>query len=255
MNQRSFALLLVLAILFIFPAFAPYEPLQAVGPALSPPSAAHWFGTDLYGRDVFSRVLHGGWRTASMAGGATLLALAGALLVGCIATLLGPWADFITRSLTEALLAIPSLLIALVAVALFGNGPIPLTLAMAIALFPPYARVARAVLRQAQIHPHIEAARALGGRPWHIWRWHVLPIAWTEIAAFGLVIFGWAALGIGVLSFLGFGGDPAVPEWGAMLADARASYRLGIWTALAPGCAFLLLLLLVQSQENGPPRR
>ncbi len=233
------------------PFIAPYDPLAEVGAALAAPSTQHLFGTDLIGRDVFSRTLHGGARTLSIG----IIAFACTVLIGGViglsAGFFGGLFDALIVSLTDALLAIPSLLIALSLLTLAGSGSLQIALAAALSGLPAYLRVVRAAARTIRTQPYIEAARAVGASNLGLlWR-HALPNAAPICLSAGVVALAWAILNAATLHFLGFGGDPSLPEWGAMLAEGRAVFRAAPWVACAPGVALTLTLLAV----NGVARR
>jgi len=224
------------------PKIAPYGPLDEAGASLQPPDWQHPFGTDLAGRDVWSRVLNGAGRTLLIAALATACAALPGTALGLSAGYLGGWLDSALMLLTDALLAVPSLLVAMCVIALTGYGPGQIALATGIAGLPPYIRIARATAQNVRHQLYIEAARSLGARTPGIIVRHILPNARRPLIAFGLVTLSWAILNSAALHFLGFGGDPSLPEWGAMLADARQVYRIAPWVALGPGLALMLTL-------------
>ena len=251
MNAQRRWMPLVMTALFVSvalfaPRLAPYDPLHTDPVnALQAPSSAHVFGTDILGRDVFSRVLHGATRTLLMAGGATALALVVGTALGIAATARG-FGRGIDLLLT-ALLAIPGLVIALVAVTLSGAGETALAIAVGIAQIATCARVTRAAARAAGHTGYVEAARSLGARERGIaWR-HILPNAAPTVLAYAAVIFTYAILNVAALAFLGLGGDLSSPEWGAMLAEGRQVFRTAPWVAFAPGAAITLAALLANA--------
>lgn len=225
------------------PLIAPYDPLATVGEALMAPSAQHWLGTDLIGRDVLSRVLHGSARTLSIA----LIALCSTVLIGGLVGLcagfFGGALDWLVVSLSDALLAMPSLLIALCVLTVAGSGTWQIALAAALSGLPAYLRVVRAAARTVRAQPYIEAARSLGVSAIGVlWR-HILPNALPTCLSAGVVALAWAVLNAATLHFLGFGGDPSAPELGAMLAEGRLVFRAAPWVAFSAGMALTLLLL------------
>ncbi len=240
-----FVLGIIVAVSLLAPLIAPYDPLDGTGQTLDAPSTAHLLGTDLIGRDVFSRVLYGAGRTLLIAALALLLSVLPGLVAGLIAGYYGGWSDLLISLLADALLAIPALLIALSVVAITGSGSAQVALAVGISGWPTYTRVARAATRAVRTRPFVEAARSIGAPPGHILRWHVLPNIAQPLIGFATVTLGWAIMSAATLNFLGFGGDPASPEWGAMLADGRQVYRVAPWAALAPGLAIMLTLFVV----------
>lgn len=241
-------LILIVLISLLAPWLAPYDPLDApTGAELQPLSPAHVLGTDLIGRDVFSRVLYGGSRTLTVAALALALSVLPGLALGAVAGYLGGPADRAITILLDALLAFPGLLLALTLIAIFGNGLAQVALAVGLSGMPAYARVVRAATREAQSRPFVEAARSLGARPRRILLRHILPNVAGPLLAFATAVLAWAILNAATLNFLGFGGDPAAPEWGLMLAEGRQVYRVAPWTVAAPGLAIMLTLLAVNA--------
>lgn len=239
-----FFLVLIAAISLLAPWIAPHDPLDAVtGQELRPPSAQFWLGTDLLGRDVYSRVLFGGRRTLTIALLALALAVGPGLLIGTLAGYVGGWFDQAVRVVIDALLAFPGLLLALSVIALLGSGSLAVGIAAGVAGLPAYARVARAAARDVRSRPYVEAARAIGATPRAILAAHILPNMLGTLLAFATVTLSWAILNAATLNFLGFGGDPAAPEWGTMLAEGRQAFRIAPWAVIAPGVAIMLTVL------------
>ncbi len=240
------------------PWLAAYEPRAAVAEPLQAPSAAHGFGTDLLGRDVFSRTLYGGRRMLVIAALALLVTVPPGLAVGVAAGYAGRWVDAALMALVDAMLAFPSLLLALALVALVGRGTVQIAVAVGVAGVPTYARMARAAVLEARTRPFVEAARALGTPPLRIMAWHIVPTVAPTLAAFAGVSLSWALLNSAALTFLGYSGDISAPDWGVMLAEGRAVFRTAPWVALAPGVALSALVLALNGVAHGlalPPRR
>jgi peptide/nickel transport system permease protein len=248
-SQRAIALsilALIVILSVLAPWIAPHDPLHAeTGDELKPPSAIHPFGTDLLGRDVYSRVLYGGRSTLSVAGLALALAVLPGLVIGLIAGYTTGMIDEIVTVVLDALLAFPALLLALTIVAIVGGGPLQVGVAVGLAGIPPYARVVRAAALSVRAQPFVEAARAIGAMPGHIVIYHVAPNLANTLVGFATVILSWAILNAATLNFLGFGGDPSVPEWGSMLASSRQAFRVAPWAAIAPGVAIMVTLFAV----------
>lgn len=226
------------------PSLASYDPI-ATAPAnqLQPPSLSHLAGTDLFGRDVWSRLLWGG----RLSLGAGTLAVALAVLPGSLLGLLAGYAggkleSFLMR-IVDVLLAFPSLLLALTIVALLGPGLVSVALAVGLAGIPRFARLVRASASGVRSEPFIEAARVTGCRPVRILLSHVAPNVREIIIPLVSLEFGYALLNISALSFLGLGAQPPTPEWGAMLADGRVLLRHAPWVSVAPGLAITLSVL------------
>jgi len=222
----------------------PYEQLQ-------PPSRQHLFGTDLLGRDVFSRVLYGGRRTLGIALLTAGVTLVPGLGLGLLAGYAGRWVDAALMTLMDALLAFPSLLMALALIALFGSGRFQIMYAVGIAGIPAYARVTRAAVLEARALPFVEAAQAIGARPAGIlWR-HILPAIASPLLAFAGVTLSWAILNGAALTFLGYGGDISAPDWGVMLTSGREAFRTAPWAVIAPGVALSLAVFAINLLASG----
>lgn len=205
---------------------------------LTSPSAAHWFGTDLLGRDVYSRTLYGGRRTLPLGLAATCIAVAPGVLIGIVAGYAGRRVDAALTTGADALLAFPNLLLALALVAVLGRGSSEIALAIGIAGIAPMMRVIRAATLETRAREYVTAARSLGAHPAGIlWR-HVLPAVRPALVSFAGITFSWALLNGAALVFLGYGGAVGVPDWGVMLAEGRQSFQTAPWIATAPG-AFL----------------
>jgi ABC-type dipeptide/oligopeptide/nickel transport system permease subunit len=237
-------LLLMIGLSLAAPHLSPYDPV-ATAPAdqLLPPSLAHPAGTDLFGRDVWSRLLWGG--RLSLGAGVLVVALAAlpGTLVGLLAGYAGGRLDSLLMRIVDVLLAFPSLLLALTLVALLGPGLVSAALAVGLAGIPRFARVVRAGALGMRSEPFIEAARAVGCRPGRILLRHVAPNVQGIVIPLSALELGYALLNIGALSFLGLGAQPPTPEWGAMLAEGRVLLRHAPWIVTAPGLAITLSVL------------
>jgi ABC-type dipeptide/oligopeptide/nickel transport system permease subunit len=208
---------------------------------MQPPDAAHLLGTDMLGRDVLSRALYGGQHTLLIAALATAIAVLPGVLLGLAALA----ADRPASVLINALLAFPGLLLALVVMTLLGQGALPLALATGITQIAPCARVTRAAVLGARGQGYVEAARSLGAGWVRIVTYHLLPNVLTTLLAYAAVVFAYAVLNSAALSFLGLGGQPGIPDWGAMLYEGRQAFRGAPWVAAAPGLAVTLTVILV----------
>jgi peptide/nickel transport system permease protein len=237
-------LVVIIGLSLVAPYLAPYDPV-ATNPAaqLRPPSLGHLAGTDLFGRDVWSRLLWGGRLSMGAGISAVLLAVLPGSLLGLLAGYAGGRVDAFLMRLVEVLLAFPSLLLALTLVALLGQGLISVILAVGLAGIPRFARVVRASTSQLRSEPFIEAARAVGCRPERILLRHVAPNLRALLIPLTTLELGYALLNIGALSFLGLGAQPPTPEWGVMLAEGRTYLRQAPWISTAPGLAISLSVL------------
>jgi ABC-type dipeptide/oligopeptide/nickel transport system permease subunit len=247
---------LIAAALIFAPQIAPYDPMQtAPDQTMQPPGVEHPFGTDAFGRDVFSRLLYGGQRTLAITIFATTTTVLAGLCLGLVASAAGGWFERMALSFINALLAFPSLLLALIILTLLGTGAVPLALATGLSQVGAYARIVRSAV--IAVHPalYIEAALVMGADSRHIFLRHILPNIQPTITAYAGVMFSYNLLNSAALSFLGLGGAPGVPDWGVMLADGRAVLRAAPWMSLAPGIAITLVVMAVNHLASGINRR
>ncbi len=260
MKHSLLTLGLIVSVLLAVPILFPADPMQTDPQnAMQPPTASHPLGTDMLGRDVFSRVLYGGQRTLLITITATIITIGGGAVLGLAAGLSdNRWLDTAATILTNALLALPGLLLALVILTLLGAGALPLALATGLAQVGTYARVTRAAVITIRSMQYVEAAAALGAAPRRILFQHIWPNIQPVLLAYAGVVFSYNLLNGAALSFLGLGGEPGTPDWGVMLAEGRAALRAAPWVGLAPGLAITLTVMAVNrlAREWGQlPRR
>lgn len=223
---------------------APVDPLQTdVRAALEPPSAAHWFGTDQSGRDVFSRVVHGAGRSVGIGLLATALALVVGLVIGAMAGIAPRPVDAATMRINDVLMAFPEFLVALVVVAILGPGAVNVAIAVTLAAVPVYVRLARVQTRTLVVAEHVEAARILGVPRAQAFARHVVPGVLGSLSVLATIGIGSSILAIAGLSFLGLGPTEPVPEWGLMLAGGRNVLGTAWWIAVFPGLAITLTVI------------
>ena len=233
------------------PWITPFNPMKMdILGRLKPPSAAHWFGTDEYGRDVLSRVMLGA-RLSLLVG---LLVVVVATLLG---TLLGLAAGYIRpldgllMRLTDALMAFPDILLAIALVAALGPTAVNVVMALGIVYAPRLARVVRASTLVIRELPYVEAARALGVPTPVILVRHVLRNVASPILVQGTFIFANAILAEAGLSFLGVGISPDIPTWGTMIAVGRQYMDQAGWIMMFPGAAIVVTVLALQLVGDG----
>lgn len=242
----------LLAAVAAAPWLSPFDPTAVDPPnGLAGSSRLHPLGTDLLGRDVFARILHGG-RTSVIA---AIVATAGVavlgLLFGVVAGLMGGIVDTLVMRLVEILQALPLLIVAMVTVGLLGGGTDKLVLTVVLLGWPGHARVVRAVALSIRERAFVDAARSLGASRLRIMARHVVPGVAGTVATLSMIELGRFVLVLSTLSFLGFGVKPPNPEWGAMLADARTSFFLAPRLLVYPGIAISLLVLAVNLVGDG----
>jgi peptide/nickel transport system permease protein len=234
------------------PALAPQSPTAIDAESrLAPPSAAHLFGTDRFGRDIFSRVLLGG-RVALAIGllGAALSVLVGGF-VGVLFGYLGGLADEVVMRVVDALISIPGLLLLLVIVTGLGSGYPVILLAMVLSYAPGVVRVARAAAQEYAPRDFITAARARGEGSLSI----VMRELWPNVLDVLLVEFAmcasWIILSVSGLSFLGFGVNPPTPDWGLMVAENRSMLQVAPWGIVFPILAISTLVVALNLVSDG----
>lgn len=214
---------LFIGVAALAPVIAPYGPYeQRVGKGLEAPSLAHLFGTDLLGRDMFSRVLYGAQISLQVGVIAVLMALIGGGLLGALAGGLGGRVDSVLMRITDVFLAIPSILLAIGIIAWLDRGMLQLMLAIAVAYVPIFARLLRGSILALRESDYVIAATAVGASRLRLLARHMLPNALTPLIVQATLILATAIIDIAGLGFLGLGPpDPRTPEWGTMLVDAR----------------------------------
>lgn len=233
--------LVLLAAAIVAPwLIAPGDPL-AVSPAegFQPPSLAHPFGTDESGRDLFTRVVHGTAPSAGIGMAATAIGIGIGLVLG-FASGLGPrWLDAALGRVIEVLFALPTLVLALLLVAVIGPGSTASIIAIGAATAPGYARILRARVRGVSRSGYLEYARLEGtGRVRAFFR-HTAPNSLWPLAAVATLGIGQAIVWVSSLSFLGLGAVPPSPEWGAMLNAGRVYISTAWWMTVFPGLAIV----------------
>ena len=246
------AFVLILLVTVAAPLIAPYDPLKMVpGDYLKPPSAQHLFGTDRFGRDIFSRTLYGG--RISLAVGLIAMAIAAAVgtALGVVAGYRGGLTDGAIMRFVDILLAFPGLLLALSIVALLGPGINNVILAVGIAGTASYARLVRGCVLSAREDLYIEAARACGCPTSRILVRHLLPNIIAPVIVLSALDIAWAILLASSLSFLGLGAQPPTAEWGAMLNDGRGLLVEAPWLTVYPGLMIMATVLTINVFGDG----
>ncbi|CAN7307065.1 nickel transporter permease [Mesorhizobium sp. LjNodule214] len=248
-NRLAFVGLLIIIGLLVVAAFAdvlaPYSPTigDLKGSRLLAPSAAHWFGTDDLGRDIYSRIIYGSRWTLYVVILVAIIAAPIGLLVGTVAGYAGGWTDAILMRITDIFLAFPKLILALAFVAALGPGIENAVLAIAITSWPPYARIARAETLTVRNSDYIKAVQLMGASPFRIVLRHIMPLCISSLIIRVTLDMAGIILTAAGLGFLGLGAQPPLPEWGAMIASGRRFVLDQWWVAGAPGFAILIVSL------------
>ncbi|GAA4003336.1 ABC transporter permease [Deinococcus rubellus] len=236
-------LLFLLVAALIGPLFLGSPGAQDLAVRLSPPSAAHWLGTDQLGRDVLTRVLNGARISLSLGVGVMLASLVSGSLIGLLAGLLGGWWDEVLMRVTDVFLAFPSLILAMAISAALGPSLTNVMIAVALVSWPTYARLIRAQVLALREREFVEAARALGSSQGRVALRHLLPNSLAPLLVQGSFDVGSAILTAAGLGFIGFGAQPPTPEWGAMVSETRNYISQAPWASSAPAVAILLTVL------------
>ena len=223
------------------PVIAPHDPIaQDLTLRLQAPSAEHLFGTDNFGRDIFSRVIYGG-RYSLLAGCLTVV-IAGVIgtFYGAIAGYVGGWVDNVMMRLSEMILSFPSLILAMIINAVMGSNLSNTMFALVIVAWPTYARLMRSVVLSVKENEYVTASEALGASRLRILLKEVIPNSISSVLIMATTDIGNQILMFSTLSFLGLGSAPPTPEWGMMVSDG-VGYFNKFWVAGFPGLAIFTM--------------
>ncbi|MDF3835782.1 glutathione ABC transporter permease GsiD [Cupriavidus basilensis] len=252
LGAGAFVLLLVAVAIFA-PHLVPYDPENFFDyDALNAgPSAAHWFGVDSLGRDIFSRIL-AGTRISLAAGFFSVIigAVVGTVL-GLLAGYYEGWWDRIVTRVSDVLFAFPGILLAIGIVAILGNGMTNVIFAVAVFSIPAFARLVRGNTLMLKRLTYVEAARSIGASDFTILMRHILPGTISSIVVYFSMRIGTSIITAASLSFLGLGAQPPTPEWGAMLNEARADMVTAPHVAIFPSLAIFLTVLAFNLLGDG----
>lgn len=247
-RKASIAGLVVLTIFFLMaiigPSLCSYDPLaQDIKNMSQGPSGAHWFGTDYLGRDTFTRIVYGARMSLFISFSGVLSGCLIGVLLGVWAGYYGGWVDAVISRVIDVLLAFPGLLLAIVIVAILGNGDKNTIIAIAVFAIPSIARMVRGVVISNKDAQYIGAARVMGESNTRIILTHIIPNSVSQIIVNVTLNLGTAILTSSSLSFLGMGVQPPSPEWGAMLNKAKEVLRTNPWEAVFPGLVITLVVM------------
>jgi len=251
-----FVLLVIVALLA--PVIAPHLPnAQYRDAVLLPPfweeggSAVFPLGTDPVGRDMLSRLLYGAQYSLFIGVVVTTIALLGGIFIGVIAGYFGGWIDTVIMRIMDVILAFPSLLLALVLVAVLGPGLTNAMIAIALVLQPHFVRLTRAAVLTEKGREYVTAARVAGAGPMRLMFRTILPNTMAPLIVQATLSFSSAILDAAALGFLGMGAQPPTPEWGTMLAEAREFILRAWWVVTFPGIAILITVLAINLVGDG----
>ena len=246
-KSAMFGLVVIVALILVAifaPWIAPYDPAKQSWTAIrKAPSMLYWFGTDESGRDNFSRVLYGA-RASLMAGVVSItIALGLGVPIGLLAAYRGGWTDIIVSRITDAMLAIPFLILAIALAAFLGPSLTNAMIAIGITATPIFVRLTRGQVIGVKVEDYVEAARAVGNPAHRIAFRHILPNIMPALLVQASLSIAAAIIGEASLSFLGLGQQPPAPSWGSMLNTAQRFLTQAPWMAIYPGLAIFLTVL------------
>jgi ABC-type dipeptide/oligopeptide/nickel transport system permease subunit len=234
------------------PLIAPYSPKQMdVSAILQAPSSAHIFGTDEYGRDLFSRVLYGGRPTLLVASATVLASLLVGVPIGIFAGFYGGRRDLVVMRVVEFGFSLPALILAITVVAFLGGGLGNVIIALTIVYAPLLARVARAATLSVSRQPFVLAARAIGERNRTIMATQIAPNIMSQVLVQAALVFAYAVLAEASLSFLGLGTHGPEASWGRMLKEALPLIEVAPWMGIFPGVFLALTLIGLNLMGDG----
>jgi peptide/nickel transport system permease protein len=247
--------LVVVAVAVLGPVFAPYDYAQVIGAPLDLPRPGSLLGTDILGRDVLSRVLHGGAPLLLVSFGATLLAYAVGAAWAILATLKWRIFDMVSLALVDILLSLPPLIVGLVLLAGGGSGNVVISLALAVIQVPRVYRIIRAAAREQVVQEFVEFARSRGDSAWTImWRDILANIRTPMLADFGIRLTSSVIL-FSSLSFLGLGAPPPSSDWGLMISENRTGITQQPFAVIAPAILIAVLSIAVNLMADSYSKR
>ncbi|KFI34198.1 peptide transporter [Haematobacter missouriensis] len=253
------AIFVLLVLVAIFASLiAPHDPaMQYRDSLLVPPiwqeggKSGFLLGTDAVGRDILSRLIYGAQYSLFIGIVVVAVALIGGIIIGLVAGYFGGWVDTVIMRLMDVILAFPSLLLALVLVAVLGPGLVNAMIAIAIVYQPHFARLTRAAVMGEKRREYVTAARVAGAGNLRLMFKTILPNCLAPLIVQGTLSFSNAVLDAAALGFLGMGAQPPTPEWGTMLAEAREFILRAWWVVTFPGLAILITVLAINVMGDG----
>ncbi len=253
-----YVFLALIALALLAPLIAPHAPTEQFRDALLVPPfwqeggrTSFLLGTDAVGRDILSRLLYGARFSLFIGLVVVSIALTGGITIGLIAGFFRGWIDIVVMRIMDVILAFPSLLLALVLVAVLGPGLLNAMIAIAIVLQPHFVRLTRAQVMTEKSKDYVVAARVAGAGPVRLMTRTILPNCLAPLIVQATLSFSTAILDAAALGFLGMGAQPPTPEWGTMLASAREFISRAWWVVTLPGLAILITVLAVNLVGDG----
>jgi peptide/nickel transport system permease protein len=235
---------IMLLIILVGAFWTPYDPNAMDGSVrMAAPSLQHWLGTDNFGRDIFSRVVQGAGATFVIAAATVAIGLVAGMVIGGLTGYYGGWVDEVLMRLNDSITAFPSILLALVLIAIFGSGKYQIILALGILFIPSFARIVRTEVAKQKGLDYVQSARLMGAGNMRILFVHIMPNIVPTILSTVAIGFNNAVLAEASMSYLGVGVQPPDPSLGRMLNEAQSYLLSAPWYALSAGLAIILLVL------------
>lgn len=249
-TPRAGASALVLAVVvgcaLFAPVLAPYSyAIQNLPGANTPPNAEHWLGTDEFGRDLLSRIIHGARTSLTVALSAISISVVVGMSLGAAAGYFGGLFDRAVTAVVDLTWSFPEILIALILIAIIGTGTESIIIAISIAYLAQFTRLTRAQVMALRQETYIEATVNLGAGHAHIIFRHLLPNAITPVIVAGMLATGDAIILEATLGFFGLGAQPPTPSWGAMMSSGTAQIFIAPWIILFPGAAIAITVIAI----------
>ncbi|MBR8732501.1 MAG: nickel transporter permease [Fusobacterium necrophorum] len=237
--------ILVIGIALLAPHIAPKDPFEAImTDSLLPPSSQYLFGTDILGRDLFSRIIYGTRYSLFMTLTLILVVFLLGTFLGILAGYFGGLADTIIMRIGDMMVAFPGLILAIAIAGLLGPNVINAIIAISAVTWVKYARLSRSMVLKIKQELYIEAAKVTGSKSKHILFHYILPNMFSMMLVTAVSDIGALMLEIAALSFLGFGAQPPIPEWGAMLNEGRTYLARAPWLMIYPGFAIVIVVII-----------
>ena len=239
-------LTVVIACALFAPWLAPYDyAIQNLPGSNTPPGAAHWMGTDEFGRDLLSRIIHGARTSLSVAITAITISVVAGMTLGAMAGYFGGLFDRVVTAVVDLTWSFPEILIALLLIAIIGTGTESIIIAISIAYLAQFTRLTRAQVMALRSETYVEATVNLGAGHAHVIFRHLLPNAITPVIVAGMLATGDAIILEATLGFFGLGPQPPTPSWGAMMSSGTAQIFIAPWIILFPGAAIAVTVIAI----------
>ncbi len=244
------AIVVLLAVVGAF--WTPYDPMAFdTGPKFSPPDLAHLMGTDVYGRDIFSRVMAGAEVSLLVSAGAVAGSLVAGTLIGLLAGYLGGFVDAVLTRIVDIMLAIPGLVLALGIVTLLSPSAGAVTVALIAVYSWQFARIVRSAVIAVRHRPYVEAAHGLGASGWSVVFRDIFPSVLPVLIVQVATAFAWGILDEASIGFLGLGVQPPSPSWGSLLIEGREYLYDAPWLPIGAGAVVVIAVLGVNLLGDG----